>query len=77
MKEFIWKIRHYGIKRLFPRIVIKNVYKSEYPYILGYYRVVKEGNLYHLKTLKKYQNICMLLLTEQHPMECFHQISQK
>lgn len=56
MKDFIFKIRHYGIKRMLPQIVIKNVYATnvvcDNPYT-AYYQIKKEGDIYHFRRLKK------------------------
>lgn len=46
MKDFVFKIRHYGIKRMLPKIVVKDVYVDnvvcENPYTT-YYQLKKEG----------------------------------
>lgn len=51
MEDFIFKIRHYGIKRMFPKIVIKNVWIST-PYV-AYYQIKKENGIYHFRLLRR------------------------
>lgn len=72
ISNLIYKIKHYGLKRMIPHIVTKDIYAEDVfcdnPYT-AYYQIKKERNLYHFRILKKYQNIYLLLLIELFLME--------